>query len=516
MTAGFAGFDTTAGLAAERLGELDKALSSLNDAGLDDTFHESFNAAVESAEAYGYTAEDLIEQLPTLQTALTQTATAMGLEADSTTLAKLATGELTPVVDEASGAISEYTGEVEESTSATDEAVAAIDEHISALTEVGNAFLAARDATRNYEDALDDAYALLDEYDGTTHWDDGTEAARRYEEALDDVAGATSASSSPRPPTAMSPPASCSSATTRSSHWVRPMTSRRRSLTPTSSRSVSPPRPSRPRSSSRPTGRPPQQQSSSPSSPATQPRSTSTRTRAPAEDKFDGLVSTVNTSDPQLIIDAWVDTGGAEEDVQAFLIQVDGQGGTVTINGETLTAEEALATVLTTIDTSDGTVTINGQSYPAEEALAAAILQVNLSEGTLTIDGDNSGANSATDSAKAHADGTTGTINVDADTGGAESDINSTARDRSSTITASAVTGAAESALNFAARSRSAVITQRVKQVFSGFSGSAPISKAAGGAVHGLGTGTSDSIAAYLSNGEHVITAAEVALAGGA
>lgn len=42
-----------------------------------------------------------------------------------------------------------------------------------------------------------------------------------------------------------------------------------------------------------------------------------------------------------------------------------------------------------------------------------------------------------------------------------------------------------------------------------------PIGKADGGSVHGPGTGTSDSIPAWLSNGEHVVTAREVQAMGG-
>jgi len=45
--------------------------------------------------------------------------------------------------------------------------------------------------------------------------------------------------------------------------------------------------------------------------------------------------------------------------------------------------------------------------------------------------------------------------------------------------------------------------------------GGAVQKKAAGGAIYGPGTGTSDSIPALLSNGEHVLTAAEVRAAGG-
>lgn len=43
----------------------------------------------------------------------------------------------------------------------------------------------------------------------------------------------------------------------------------------------------------------------------------------------------------------------------------------------------------------------------------------------------------------------------------------------------------------------------------------APVARAAGGAIFGPGSGTSDSVPAWLSNGEHVLTAAEVASAGG-
>lgn len=58
--------------------------------------------------------------------------------------------------------------------------------------------------------------------------------------------------------------------------------------------------------------------------------------------------------------------------------------------------------------------------------------------------------------------------------------------------------------------------TFAIKVAANPMTGSAdPISRAAGGPVSGPGTGTSDSIAAWLSNGEHVLTAAEVSAAGG-
>src|SRR5699024_1500087 len=70
------------------------------------------------------------------------------------------------------------------------DATSALDDHLGSLTEVADAFLAARDASRQYEDALADAYALLEEGDVAGHWSDGTEAAREREEANDGLAGA--------------------------------------------------------------------------------------------------------------------------------------------------------------------------------------------------------------------------------------------------------------------------------------------------------------------------------------
>ncbi|QKS14794.1 hypothetical protein HUN59_14855 [Curtobacterium sp. Csp2] len=89
------------------------------------------------------------------------------------------------------------------------------------------------------------------------------------------------------------------------------------------------------------------------------------------------------------------------------------------------------------------------------------------------------------------------------------------------TITMVAETAAAQGQLDaFIARNDGRVISVRqvlVQQAID--AGAAPgVAKAAyasGGAVHGPGTGTSDSIHALLSNGEHVLTASDVARLGG-
>ncbi|TFH57275.1 phage tail tape measure protein [Glutamicibacter arilaitensis] len=87
------------------------------------------------------------------------------------------------------------------------------------------------------------------------------------------------------------------------------------------------------------------------------------------------------------------------------------------------------------------------------------------------------------------------------------------------TIVADAATGAAEAALNNAARDRVSVIRQRVvnggSQESTGRGGRGGLTRASGGAVFGPGTETSDSIPAWLSTNEHVLSAREVRGLGG-
>ncbi len=81
----------------------------------------------------------------------------------------------------------------------------------------------------------------------------------------------------------------------------------------------------------------------------------------------------------------------------------------------------------------------------------------------------------------------------------------------------------AENALNYAARNRSSTVTQTIRQVGNFVTMGGLFNRASGGPVFGPGTGTSDSIPATgpggsrynLSNGEHIVTAAEVQAAGG-
>lgn len=126
---------------------------------------------------------------------------------------------------------------------------------------------------------------------------------------------------------------------------------------------------------------------------------------------------------------------GMTERLDEFSAAVDGAGGTVTINGETLTAEEALNSLITEVDASDGTVTINGQSYPAGEALDALVGQIDSSGGTVTVSANKGPAQDTYRGLVSDINKSSGTVDVKAATGQAERDINHTARDRRMTIT---------------------------------------------------------------------------------
>ena len=147
--------------------------------------------------------------------------------------------------------------------------------------------------------------------------------------------------------------------------------------------------------------------------------------------------------------------------LDALVQEINAGGGYVDINGTPVNAEAALLQLTDHINNSKGTVDIDGNKVPAQLKTGEVKRQIDGTEGVVDIEGDNSGANRATDSAKRKADGTTGTIDVDANTSRANSDINSTARNRSSTITANATTWSAENQLNWLARNRTSTITVR-------------------------------------------------------
>lgn len=547
LTKAVLGVPTTVDVATESLGSLDGALSQLVSGGYLEEFSRSFAEAVKDAEAYGYTAEDLIENLPGLKEALTPIATEMGLQADNATLAKIALEGLDPAVVSAAsgmetgaGAAGELAEGMDEVESSTESATEAVDNMLDSLSGISDAFLGARDAARKYDDALEAANDAAKE--NGKHWEDGTDAARENAEAIDDLAGSIIANAE-----AMNENGQASG------EWLKGQredlidvamsmgATREEAEKYVDSLGLVPEDietlieldtqaakdewnalwdelgynpPEVPVSADTDPAKDEVAQFSGlvgDMPPGAVPVDANTD---PASASVGGLVDDINSSEGSVALNADPTLAYMQKD--SFVAAVDASGGTVTINGQTLPADQALSAVIGAIDSSDGTVTINGENYPADQALDAVVGWINASEGTVTIEGNNKPANAATDDAKRKADNTTGTIDVDANTGGAESDINRTARDRSTTIKGSAATGAAERALNHTARNRSTTIRVSYTGIRNSIHGSGPVlARASGGPVYGPGTGTSDSIDAKLSNGEHVFTAREVGVAGG-
>ena len=88
-------------------------------------------------------------------------------------------------------------------------------------------------------------------------------------------------------------------------------------------------------------------------------------------------------------------TVAMSSDMDDFSAKVNASGGTVTINGDTLTAEQALSVLTKNIDGSDGTVTINGDRVPANQALDAVLASIRAGRANVTVGANTAAAESA-------------------------------------------------------------------------------------------------------------------------
>ena len=439
LASGLGVWDTQTEVATQQIGELDRALASL---------YMSGNAELvgQVLEESGVAVEDLIERFPTLRTELTATATAMGLEADAATLAKIATGELSPVVDEATGAVTGYNTAQGEAEGATDDATGAVQEQVDALDELqdrlegtANLLLGSRGAMRDFEASIDDATAAAEENGKTL--DRSTEAGRANEAALDGIV--QSAHSAADAQLELTGSAEEADAVMRRGREAFIETAEAMGMGTEEAEKLA------------------DEMGLIPDFVETEVQ---VKTEQAQEDwnriwaelwpegghppmvidtevdpdgkvpEFTGLLDEI-PQETTTTVTAEADIEPAQGELNQLQTAINESGGTVTINGDSVPGNDVLSSLMEIINSSDGTVTIDGQSVPAEEALAAAIRVINQSGGTVTIEGNNAPANRATDSAKRHADGTTGTIDVNADTASAERGINHAARPRRMTIT---------------------------------------------------------------------------------
>jgi len=205
----FDGFNQLIGAGISPLGELENRFEGLGDAmgdlvknGGADTAAESFKSLTAEFEKNGKSAKDALDVMPGYRDALLAQATSAGVALNDQELLDLAMGKVPASMENAAGATKTFTDATGASKPVTEEMAKALEEvglsasgavvdlvkFTDALVNAGLLQLSARDASRNYEAALDALTASIAE-NGTT-LDITTEKGRANQAALDAVASA--------------------------------------------------------------------------------------------------------------------------------------------------------------------------------------------------------------------------------------------------------------------------------------------------------------------------------------
>lgn len=479
-----AGLATTDDLKA-RLDEVGQSIAAMATEDLPGA-QAAFTALWEEAGGTDQAGQNLLKLMPALRDELIGLATAAEMPTDDMTLLKIATGELTPVIDEATGKMSMVEGAAGDMGAGLDAATGEVEEQVDALAELqdllqgtSDLMLGVRGSARGFEDAIKAASDAVKENGATL--DITTEKGRANEAALDGIASATQDWAN-----------SAEEAGASADELDGIMSSGRESFI-----------------------------ASAEAMGMSKDEASKLADELNLVPKFVETEVAVNT---QTAIDAASQIGpilqGVFDDDPAT-VPVDANTDPARLQFDGLVSDVPTATMDTNAKTAQAESDLNNTARERNSAVEAQpYTGVAEDELNSTARERNAGieAQPYTGVAESELNSTarerTSGVEADPSTGYAEGQLNSTARNRSSDINADANTGAANSALNHAARTRTARIN--VSYSDPGFKGGGGSSRfATGGAVHGPGSWTSDSVPALLSNGEHVITAAEVARAGG-
>jgi TP901 family phage tail tape measure protein len=147
---------------------------------------DAFAAMGDAAGNYRGVNEDLLKVMPGFRDALIGVAEGAGLATDDATLLRIATGEIAPVMDSATSAAETNAGAHTSTAGAIDEEVASLEALIEAQQKAAGVVLDEREARRAYQEQLDAAKKSLEENGATL--DRNTEAGRANEESLDGIA----------------------------------------------------------------------------------------------------------------------------------------------------------------------------------------------------------------------------------------------------------------------------------------------------------------------------------------
>ncbi len=222
LTLGIVDLNSTSEEARDRIAAMGEELAGL-DAG---KAAEAFQSMAAETDGSEQSLARLLEYMPAYRDSLEQQATAAGLATDDQTLLKIAMGEIIPVAEDASGALdgvgnsvefaaaaaeasAEKTAEMEQALEdvglAADGTIQSLTTFVDFLQQAGLMQLSARDAARNYQEAIDGiggtVDGLIEQYgslngilnESKTGFDITTQAGRDAETAFDDLASSGAA-----------------------------------------------------------------------------------------------------------------------------------------------------------------------------------------------------------------------------------------------------------------------------------------------------------------------------------
>lgn len=201
---------------------------------------------------------------------------------------------------------------------------------------------------------------------------------------------------------------------------------------------------------------------------------------------------------------------GGVTDLNSLVSQYDLQ---VNVSADTLDAYGKVAEMKAEIEAGTNIMHITATDTEARAALAQLGIDVDATTGTVSIAGNRAMADSTLGELVGNIDKATGTVKINGNTYDAKMTVEefiSFALNNPANVKVKALTNEAEGAINFLTRARTAVINTIVRESSKASGGRGHTVMARGGYITGPGTGTSDSIPAWLSNGEYVMRAAAV------
>nr|DAF26730.1 MAG TPA: minor tail protein [Caudoviricetes sp.] len=431
-----------------------KTLSSM---GTDEAVAQFKRLSSEMTNGTNKSMIDLINSMPDFKAHLNEVAKQMGLTADDNTRLALALGQIDPNATSAASGTDRLDAAIRKAKEGSDQIVPSLEAVVKGIKDYGDAVIANSNSEIKFQDAIQAANEAVKENGQTL--DITTEKGRKNQSALNDLASATFA----QVQAAQAAGAGQDELQSKMQSGRDAFISAAESMGLTEEEAVE------------------------------------------LADKYGLIPEKVETT-------VTADTSQATENAEGATAEIDGMTGTISISGDAANADYTLTVTADSINGTTGVVEIDANNDQGLAGLQETVQTIDNSDGTVSILGDATGARWEKDSVHTEIDNTTGTVTISG---------NDQASGKVRTVKYNIDQ----------LHDKDISITTHIKQIFTqaghwlgGFlphfdaDGGAitPIKHYAdAGAVHGPGGPRDDWIPAMLSNGEHVLTAAEVMAAGG-